>query len=211
MFRAQFAILVAGGKDFADAAAAVVDEVERGGGGAHEGTFDAVDGGAVFVAQVAVDAAAVRVFVEVVVAARDPSAGQAAADFGDDAGVWMMVVTGCSQVAMVCRMSRMRVPSVFCHISAGRLWMTVSRLVWYSSASTSRTWPGLRARLSRSSWFWVMVFSWLWVDGKWLGSFVLWVGSCSLPCLSRGGGCCRCAAILLPSPQPFPHGHYCPE
>ena len=84
LFRAQFAVLVAAGKYFADAAAVVVDEVERGGGGAHEGAFDAVDGGTVFMAQVAVDAAAVRVFLEVVVAARDPSAGQASADFGDD-------------------------------------------------------------------------------------------------------------------------------
>ena len=52
---------------------------------AHEGAFDEVDGGAVFVVDVAVDAAGFAFF-EVVEAACDAAVGQFAGYFGDDVG-----------------------------------------------------------------------------------------------------------------------------
>ena len=81
----EFAGFVAADEDFEHGAAVAVHEVERHGVFAHEGAFDQVDGGAVFVIDVAVDAAFFSVF-EVVEAAADFAVGDFAGHFGNHVG-----------------------------------------------------------------------------------------------------------------------------
>lgn len=82
----QLACFIAADENFKHGAAVAVDKVERASGFTHKRAFQKVDGGAVFIVDVAVYAAVGFGMVKVVEAAADFAVRQFAADFDDGIG-----------------------------------------------------------------------------------------------------------------------------